>query len=46
MECDVGWKLALTNFNVEDVNSRINSLQFGEDDVEQKAKDSIKKSNN
>ena len=41
---DVGWKLTLTNFNVEDTNLRANSLQLGEDDVDRKAKDFIKKS--
>ena len=45
-ENDVGWKLTPANIDDEDVNSRSNSLQPKEDDIEWKAKDSIKKSNN
>jgi hypothetical protein len=38
---DVGWKLTSTNFDDEDVNSRMNSLQPGEDDVDRNSRHSI-----
>jgi hypothetical protein len=45
-ENDVGCKSTPMNVNDKDVNSRSNFLQPSEDDVERKAKDSIKNSNN